>query len=573
MRTTPPAGRRGRALPAARWGFALTVVASVVLGLWGLELYTRDPRHPIDLSLLDLVYHDLQLFVLDSSPLEAGGPFPWQLEIARFLAPAATVYALFEAGRAIFAVEWQRRRRRRRHGHAIVVGDTPTATAISAELRSTGRYVVHADTGDAAALHDAGVAGAAVVYACADDRTDSSVNVLTVATASQARRSGKAGPLAVYAHVSDPAYALSLRARHLSQPHVGADFFNIDELAARELVRRDAATFEHGPAHVVIAGLGAFGQAMVVELARMWQLRGRGDQLTVTLVDPAAADLAEQLRRRWPAVAESCRLRPMPGHLGDMAGQAVSPPPHRTYLCHEDEDAAVLAALTVTALWHGGPRSLVLRLDRLSRLADTFGSDPASLLDDFEGVLWPVSVGSLIVNTVQSDDGTIHEDTYQRLAQSIHHLYLRRQQDRGGRFGETAALVPWEQLDPAYRLANVRQARDIGAKLTRLGCTVAPRTGDGIETADDVQVESLAVTEHERWMDERVRQGWTYGDVRDEHAKTHPSIKPWDQLPESEREKDRDVVRDIPLILADFGLQVVRLPQRTATGVPQPRGA
>jgi hypothetical protein len=33
---------------------------------------------------------------------------------------------------------------------------------------------------------------------------------------------------------------------------------------------------------------------------------------------------------------------------------------------------------------------------------------------------------------------------------------------------------------------------------------------------------------------------------------------PWSELPEANRDKDRDVVRLLPEILAEFGLEVVR---------------
>ncbi|SIR83624.1 RyR domain-containing protein [Micromonospora avicenniae] len=548
-----------RALTAARWGLVATVVAALALGLWGLRDYTSDPRHETNDGLLDLIYYDLQLFVLGSSPLEAGGPIPWPLQIARFLAPAATVYFLFEAARAMFADTWRVVRQRNMSGHAIVTGKTPTAAAIAAELQASGRRVIRTETGDAGSLYDAGVQGARVLYACADDSTDSSINVLAAATASRARRARKAGPLAVYAQVSDPAYALALRARHLSQPNTGSDFFNTDELAARELVRRDAATFEDAVPHVVIAGLGAFGQALVVELARMWQLSPRcGERLSVTLVDPAAEIIADDLRRRWPAVVQSCLLRPFPGDLRT-AVDDESVPPHRTYLCFDDEDASVLAALTLAPLWRGGPHSLVLPLDRLARLVEVFGQDSTTLLDDIEGQLWPISVGSLIFNVTPGESGTIHEDIYERLAQSIHHIYLQRRVAQGARLGDTAAMVPWERLETGFREANLQQARNIGAKLIALGYTVAPRTGSGVDRIDDTLIESLAVAEHDRWVAERISQGWRFGEVRDDRVKLHPSIKPWGELSEAERDKDRDVVRDIPLILADYGLQVVRL--------------
>lgn len=43
---------------------------------------------------------------------------------------------------------------------------------------------------------------------------------------------------------------------------------------------------------------------------------------------------------------------------------------------------------------------------------------------------------------------------------------------------------------------------------------------------------------HESWMAEKVADGWVYGEVKDPEAKTHPCIKPYDELPEAQRLKD-----------------------------------
>lgn len=52
-------------------------------------------------------------------------------------------------------------------------------------------------------------------------------------------------------------------------------------------------------------------------------------------------------------------------------------------------------------------------------------------------------------------------------------------------------------------------------------------------------VERLAAHTHDVWAQKRMREGWTYGPSRDDNAKTHPDLVPYDQLPESEKEYDR----------------------------------
>ena len=75
-------------------------------------------------------------------------------------------------------------------------------------------------------------------------------------------------------------------------------------------------------------------------------------------------------------------------------------------------------------------------------------------------------------------------------------------------------------------------------------------------TADEL--ETLAAVEHERWMQEKLSDGWTYGPVRDDGKKIHPSILPFDQLSESEKEKDRNTIRDIPRVLSLIDFQIYR---------------
>jgi hypothetical protein len=98
---------------------ALTAAAAAfALGLVGYWQVAAGPK-----TWLDLIYHTLQLFVLGSDPLQSDGVHPVALEIARFLAPATTVYALVETLRALWREEWRRRRLARARGHAIVCGD------------------------------------------------------------------------------------------------------------------------------------------------------------------------------------------------------------------------------------------------------------------------------------------------------------------------------------------------------------------------------------------------------------------------------------------------------------------
>lgn len=43
---------------------------------------------------------------------------------------------------------------------------------------------------------------------------------------------------------------------------------------------------------------------------------------------------------------------------------------------------------------------------------------------------------------------------------------------------------------------------------------------------------------HEKWMADKVAEGWVYGEVKDAEAKTHPCILPYNELTSEHKAKD-----------------------------------
>lgn len=58
-------------------------------------------------------------------------------------------------------------------------------------------------------------------------------------------------------------------------------------------------------------------------------------------------------------------------------------------------------------------------------------------------------------------------------------------------------------------------------------------------------VERLAENAHDVWAAKRIADGWTYGAKRDDDAKTHPCLVPYADLPESEKDYDREMVLQV----------------------------
>ncbi|MGO9269334.1 MAG: RyR domain-containing protein [Terriglobia bacterium] len=76
-------------------------------------------------------------------------------------------------------------------------------------------------------------------------------------------------------------------------------------------------------------------------------------------------------------------------------------------------------------------------------------------------------------------------------------------------------------------------------------------------TEDILQLtELLARNTHEIWARQRLADGWRYGPNRDDDRKEHPSLVPYETLPESEKEYDRNTALETLRTLIALGYQV-----------------
>ena len=62
--------------------------------------------------------------------------------------------------------------------------------------------------------------------------------------------------------------------------------------------------------------------------------------------------------------------------------------------------------------------------------------------------------------------------------------------------------------------------------------------------------ENIAKNVHEVWSAGRMKDGWTYGEERNDAKRQHPCLVPYEELSEEEKEYDRNTsVETIKLIL------------------------
>ena len=68
--------------------------------------------------------------------------------------------------------------------------------------------------------------------------------------------------------------------------------------------------------------------------------------------------------------------------------------------------------------------------------------------------------------------------------------------------------------------------------------------------------EKIAANVHDVWAVGRMAAGWTYGESRNDELKQTPCLVPYDELPESEKEYDRQTALSALKLVLAFGYKI-----------------
>ncbi len=579
---------------------ALGTVAVFVLGTIGFQQYASLPQHHTEPSVLNSLYRTLVLFELGGYEVEP--PIPWALEIARFLAPLLVGYALFRGVLAVFRNQLQlagiRLLTRR---HVVVAGLGEIGFRLAADFRGRGFRVIVVEADETnARIQSARERGIAVLSGDARDRRmlararaeharyliatcgDDGRNVEVAVSAARLSEDRGAGKLHVLVHLQDPGLWRMLKAEAISRfghEAVRLEFFNAFATAARILLdERPPFAPVATPAsprrpHVVIVGLEGLGDALVLNVARLWQggQPAPGEELRLTILVPDAGPAHRSLLARYPELERICDLRVVGASLGvelqrgrlgiDTEGGPGGRPVTCLYVCLAAEAQSLEVALALRARpeFQSVPFAVAVNEAGVG-LATILHDDPRTT----HGVYGFGVLGAAL------GVEPLLRGTNEFLARAKHEEYIRHQLARGVAMGQ-GLMVPWEALGEHWQDANRAFADGIGAQLAAAGCELVPAPlidpHGPLFSFTAGEVEALARSEHDRWVADKVRNGWRYGPERDDERKVHPGIVDWEQLPDGERDKDREPVREIPEMLAYAGFEIVRV---GGSEVPEP---
>ena len=531
------------------WNLILAAAAlSFVLGVLGIRQQQLMVGNLFTWG--DAIYFSLRLFTFsydlpgEGTPYTSSSPL---LQVARFLAPVTIFYAAFKG--FVFAVSQQVNvwRLRRWRGHSVVCGAGKRGRLVALNLRAEGRQVVVIEKDPAneaiGELHAAGVrviVGSATDSVCQEQARMETAALVVALTSSEESNLEVAleasrrdtGPVDILVHASRQ-FAGIFEQQPFDRIRKGVHtrFFDHDVAAARLLLQEFATDLATElaqtprPPRLLLVGDGTLLPELLAAAVAQCQYAFAGVPKLVVATSnresvcqrfpslhPQLGQVAEvNLLELTPTEMARLELEKMPGGAGfDLVFVA----------CRNDLDTLSLARhLTQQGLGMSGRIVACLRPS----------TDLMRLLSSKQPVAG-VELRDLVELGCRAD--VLLRGELDREARAIHEVYVKAQTAAGATEATNSALVAWEDLPESLRQANRAQADHIPVKQRALAIS-----------RSEQMIESLAEAEHRRWMAEKIVAGWRYSEQRDNARKLHPCLKPYLQLSESEKQKDRDTVQ------------------------------
>lgn len=568
-----------------RWIFLGVLWLSILLlGYVGFSKYFS--VHNIPATSMDLIYATIQLVVLESGNITS--PIPLEVEIARFVLPTLAAITAVTTLAIIFLEQARQVRLRfiRNHvvicglgrmgsllansyidrGDSVVVIELNDGNPLIEQVKARGAIVLLGTATDLIVLGQAGVERASSLIAvCGDDRVNAEIAI----RAQQVVKTRRLKPLYCRMHIVDPQLYELLVNKELG----GQDFssirlelFNVFDQGAK-LLLQESPPFnpdEEGPGtHILVVGMGKFGESLIVHAARTWSMEhpGSDHRLKFTVIDRDAERKCEVLSIRYPQLPKRCEFHPL-------SIEFDSPTFHRAdflfsggksldvdviYICLDDDSQGLSVSQTLLRRLPDQQVPIVIRTQGTASLAGFLSSD-----DEGRSTFQHVHTFSLLDRTCTLD--LLSSGPHEYLARALHEEYVSQQTKAGS--AEGPASLSWAQLPEPIKEANRKQVDRIGANLEAVGCRIAPLMDwDSPPFAfTHAEIEVIARREHQGWCDDLRRGGWGFAPgPKNSEKKTHPDLVEWELLPEPEKEKNRAPARELPTFLTRAGYRIDRL--------------
>lgn len=478
-----------------------------------------------------------------------------QLHIARWTGAFVALGAILKAALTVFREPLIRVQAMMRAGHAVVFGDSLMARKFAEDWAAIRKLSVthhaheveHQWDGVLTLPRNARLNARLTLNSLRwADRIviAESSEAATIETALEAARHRPKTP--VFAIVRDPWLAEHV---HHAIEHRGVACDQGDLLitisehsaSARGVLHRHPAHLiaeraGHSRAHILIAGFGGLGEALVRDLLHT-NLVSFLDRPMITALDLQAQEKRKRFSLRYPGIADHYDISFIECDAAAIDDAACA-------LFKERLELAPLTAAYVTTGEQAPPLSVALALQEQAQRHGFFQAPIFISARDGAGL--PAHPGGGDFRSCElvafgtwaeiNTAGGLLDPKPDQLAREVHETYLKFEAA-----GE--ASVPWPRLKERFRNSNRRAVAHMHAKLASLGFDIRPLTRKFPVSAgrpvirpgetlfrNATEFMNIARLEHERWNADRLVDGWRYGPTRDDLKRTHPNLVSFDEL-------------------------------------------
>lgn len=132
---------------------------------------------------------------------------------------------------------------------------------------------------------------------------------------------------------------------------------------------------------------------------------------------------------------------------------------------------------------------------------------------------------------------------------------------------KSRAKKNWINIEENMRWANRYQINAYLTYLNTMGYKITRSLNEGQneippeiynEKLNENKLQILMRMEKYRWNAERTIEGWKYGEVRNNNYRIHNLIVPFYKIPEKEKLKDRQVIDNLPYLIALAGYKIYK---------------
>jgi hypothetical protein len=555
--------------------FLFTLVAGYV----GFQHYMT--QHGESFNWVRPIYRTIQLFSTEGGDLEE--PIPKVLHVVRFTAPLTAIVAIILALFVIFREQINRIRISFLRNHVVIIGlGTKGKNIMNDSLKKKGKILVieqdplnpnlaslkprkclliEGNATNIDVLKKARITRAKKVYLMmGDDSEQVQVCVLIYDLIKGSERS-KENSLECNMHLLNHDYLNILRKHTLVKnvnDGLSLNVFNLYENSARELFQENPPDRTGIPeqsnkyVQLIIFGFGQAGEALAIQCGLTGHYLNRKTSLPrVVVFDRHALEKIDAFKKKYPSFTNYCNLSfetieaSSPQLIPELEKYLADPEALNTIvLCFDNKINNLMLGLQIDTLT---PSTPAIPFQVFIRTGDNDSFDAIS--KNLKPYGLPASVCSL--NAITGCD-------LDKQARAVHADFLKIRKTKAN-FGSQDSDVEWEELSQEFKDSNRKAADHMGVKMRGIGCQIVLQSDPRPETKiSPAELELLAELEHCRWNAERSLAGWTYDSVKSNKTRTTPYLVDWDKLTPDIQQYDRDAVANIPNVLKEAGLKIVR---------------